>query len=400
MATKITEKENKVINQVAGDEIVTLLQTLIQERSDYPPGDTRGAIDVIAQLLEDEGISFEVLSKKEHQPSLIAHYGSNADGDRLVYHAHIDTVPPGDVDEWTVDPFAGEINRGRIYGRGAGDDKGSVAAQLMALVALARAEIPLQGALQVAVVADEESGGNTGTRWLRQTGKLAPDSLVVGEQTNNRIAIAERVACGIDLTVFGESAHGAMTWAGDNAIIKMAGVIRWLKENLIDRFSETMHPYLPPPTLNIGKISGGIQWSIVPSKCKIEMDRRLLPGETREEAMDQIRRVLDDYQRQVGEFEYELFTTGDVASNIDTPPDDPIVQTANQTLADTSGEERDLTGYVQTSDGRWFADDGIPIIIFGPSNPKVGHAADEYVEIDQLIEAVHFLTLFAMRYLN
>jgi len=400
MPSNITERERKVINQVAEEEIVSLLQRVIRQRSDYPPGDTRGAIDVVAQLLEDEGISFEVLSKKEHQPSLIAHLGSRAGDSRLAYHAHIDTVPPGNEEEWSVEPFAGEFVQGRIYGRGAGDDKGSVAAQLMALVSLARAEIPLQGALQVAVVADEESGGNTGTRWLRQTGKLAPDSLVVGEQTDNQIAIAERVACGIDLTVFGKSAHGAMPWAGDNAVIKMAGVIQWLKENLIDQFSGTMHPYLPPPTLNIGKISGGVQWNIVPGQCKIEMDRRLLPGETREEAMEQIRRALDEYQSKVGEFEYELFTTGDVASNIDTPADAPFVQAANQALTDVSEEERGLTGYVQTSDGRWFADDGIPIIIFGPSDPRVGHAADEYVEKEQLIEATHFLALLAMRQLT
>ena len=398
MSTGISDSERSVIDQVAGEEVVSLLQTLIRQRSDYPPGDTRGPINAIAQRLEEEGVSYEVLAKKEQQPSLIANYGSG--GVSLVYHAHVDTVPLGDVDEWTVDPFGGEIDRGRIYGRGAGDDKGSVAAQIMALIALARAEVPLRGALQVAVVADEESGGNVGTRWLRQTGKLAPDYLVVGEQTNNKIAIAERVACGIDLTVFGESAHGAMTWEGDNAIIQMAGVIQWLKENLIDQFSETSHPYLPPPTLNIGKIGGGVQWNIVPGQCKIEMDRRLLPGETREEAMVQIRRVLDDYQNEVGKFEYELFTTGDVASNIDTPADDPFVQTAHRALTDVNGEERDLTGYVQTSDGRWFADDGIPIVIFGPSDPKVGHAADESIEMDQLIRATHFLALLAMRHLR
>lgn len=398
--TGLSGEERKIMDQVAGEEVVSVLQTLIRQRSDYPPGDTRSAVGSIARLLEEEGLHFDVLAKKERQPSLIAQYGSGSHGSRLVYHAHIDTVPAGDEEEWTVDPFAGERKQGRIYGRGAGDDKSSVAAQVMALVALARAGVPLQGSLQVTVVADEESGGNVGTRWLRQTGRLEPDYLVVGEQTNNRIAIAERVACGIDLTIFGESAHGAMTWEGDNAVIKMAGVIQWLKENLIDQFSETKHPYLPPPTLNIGKIKGGIQWSVVPSKCKIEMDRRLLPGETREEAMEQIRNALDEYQRKFGDIEYELFTAGDVASNIDTPADDPFVQTANQTLAAVSEEQRDLTGYVQTSDGRWFADDGIPIIIFGPSDPKVGHSADEYVEEKQLIEATQFLTLLAMRHLN
>ena len=107
-----------------------------------------------------------------------------------------------------------------VYGRGAGDDKGSVAAQIMALVALARASVNLNGCLQLAIVADEESGGLEGTVWLRDLGKLKPDLLVIGEQTNNQVAIAERVACGIDLTVFGKSTHGAMPWAGENAVLK------------------------------------------------------------------------------------------------------------------------------------------------------------------------------------
>jgi acetylornithine deacetylase/succinyl-diaminopimelate desuccinylase family protein len=318
----------------------------------------------------------------------------------LLYHAHIDTVPAGELALWSTDPFGGEIKDGRIYGRGAGDDKGSVAAQIMALVTLVRAGVPLVGCLQVAVVADEESGGLVGTKWLHDEGVLAPDYLVVGEQTNNRVAIGERVACGIDLTVFGRSAHGATPWAGENAVLKAARALSWLQDRLFPKLQARAVPYLPPPTLNVGKIQGGIQWSIVPERCKVEMDRRLIPGETREMAMAEIRALLDEFNETVEPLRYELFSTGEVAPNINTPPDDPFVGVANEALEDSCGEKRSLTGYVQTSDGRWFAGDGIPIIIFGPSDPAVAHATDEQVSIEQLTEATRFLTLLALRWLK
>jgi acetylornithine deacetylase/succinyl-diaminopimelate desuccinylase family protein len=316
-----------------------------------------------------------------------------------MFHAHIDTVPAGDLQRWSVDPFGGEVRDGIVYGRGAGDDKGSVAAQCMAFMALARAGVSLNGCLQLAIVADEESGGLEGTVWLRDLGKLKPDLLVVGEQTDNRVAIAERVACGIDLTVFGKGTHGAMPWAGENAVLKTARALSWLQERLFPVLQARSHPHLPPATLNIGKIQGGIQWNIVPDWCKVEMDRRLLPGETREAAMQEIQAVLDEFARSVEPLRYELFSQGEVAANVNTPYDHPFVTLANQALTDTAGESRPLTGYVQTSDGRWFAGADLPIIIFGPSDPAVAHAPDEHVSIEQLVEAARFLALLALRQL-
>jgi acetylornithine deacetylase/succinyl-diaminopimelate desuccinylase-like protein len=130
------------------------------------------------------------------------------------------------------------------------------------------------------------------------------------------------------------------------------------------------------------------------------MDRRLLPGETREIAMAEIRQALDEFAATVEPLHYELFSTGEVAANIDTPADDPFVVLANQALQDLCGEPRPLTGYVQTSDGRWFARDGIPIILFGPSDPAVAHATDEHVSIQQIVEAARYLTLLSMRWLG
>jgi acetylornithine deacetylase/succinyl-diaminopimelate desuccinylase-like protein len=254
--------------------------------------------------------------------------------------------------------------------------------------------------LRLAAVSDEESDALQGTRWLHAQGRLRTRALVVGEQTNNQIGIAERVAIGIDLTVFGKSAHGAMPWAGENAVLKTARALTWLQDRLFPRLQTRSHPYLPPATLNIGKIQGGIQWNIVPERCKVEMDRRLLPGETRDLAMAEIRELLDEYSERVEPLRYELYSGGEVAANINTSPDEPFVLDAAQALRDLTGNDQPLTGYAQTSDGRWLARDGIPIILFGPSDPAVGHAADEHVPVTQLVEAARFLALLALRRLD
>jgi acetylornithine deacetylase/succinyl-diaminopimelate desuccinylase family protein len=397
---KLSPFEKDVLATVQSDEVAAFLQAIIQQRSDYPPGDCRAAVALVAEKLSVSGIDYELLSKQEHQPNLIANLGDTGrEVPQLMYHSHIDTVPPGELERWSVDPFGGEIKDGRIYGRGAGDDKGSVAAQVMALVALARAEVPLSGCLRLVVVSDEEFGGTNGTRWLHQESKLRTDALVVGEQTNNQVAIAERVACGIDITVIGKSAHGATPWEGENAVLKAARALTYLQDQLFPRLEARTHPYLPAPTLCVCKIEGGQQWGIVPERCKIEMDRRMIPGETREMAMEEIRQTLDEYAATVEPLNFELFSTGEVAANIDTSPEDPFVVRANQTLQDLTSEHRPLTGYVQTSDGRWLAKDCIPIIIFGPSEPAVAHSTDEYVSVEQLYEATQFLTLLALRQL-
>lgn len=398
--TQLTAAEAQVLASIDAGEATAVLQELIRRRSDFPPGDTRQAARFIADTLERAGVSAEMAAELPERASLLARLGDPQMRPCLVFHAHIDTVPAGERERWSTDPFGGELRDGKVYGRGAGDDKGSAAAQLLAFLALARSGVQLNGCLLLAAVADEESGGVHGTIWLRDQGRLKPDLLVVGEQTDNRVAIAERVACGIDLTVHGKGAHGAMPWAGENAVLKAARALAWLQERLFPRLATRTHPYLPPATLNIGKIRGGIQWNIVPDRCKVEMDRRLLPGETRAAAMDEIRACLDEFAATVEPLEYELFSQGEVAPSIDTPPDHPFVQLAHQALADATGEARPLGGYVQTSDGRWFAGGDLPIIIFGPSDPAVAHAPDEHLSVEQLVEAARFLALLALRQLT
>lgn len=395
---QLTPVEEALLSGIDTAEATAFLQALIRARSDYPPGDTREVLGIVADKLAAAGVPATLVAQAETRPNLVAELAGDGEGPALVFHAHADTVGAGDG--WEHDPFGGTIAGDRLYGRGAGDDKGSLAAQVMALVCLARAGVRPRGRLLLAAVADEESGGPAGTRWLHDSGQLRPDFLLVGEQTNNQVAVAERVACGIDLEVYGTSAHGAMPWAGENAILQAAQALSWLETRLMPRLQRRRHPFLPPPTLNIGVINGGTQWNIVPDRCTVAMDRRLLPAESREGAMDEIRAALDEFAAQVRPLRYRLSSEGDVAANINTAPTDPFVRAAAAALQAVAGERRDLTGYAQTSDGRWFAADGIPIVIFGPGDPALAHAANEYVSLDQIIEAARFLALLAWRWLG
>ncbi|MCJ7701181.1 MAG: M20/M25/M40 family metallo-hydrolase, partial [Anaerolineales bacterium] len=146
--------EYEILAGIDSEEVINFLQDLIRQRSDYPPGDCRSAIRVVANKLAAEGIGYAIFARQDHQPNLIAGLGHSNRKPSLMYHAHIDTVPAGDLSRWSVDPFSGERKVGRVYGRGAGDDKGSVAAQVMALVTLARAEVNFKVNLRVVVVSD------------------------------------------------------------------------------------------------------------------------------------------------------------------------------------------------------------------------------------------------------
>jgi acetylornithine deacetylase/succinyl-diaminopimelate desuccinylase-like protein len=128
------------------------------------------------------------------------------------------------------------------------------------------------------------------------------------------------------------------------------------------------------------------------------MDRRLLPDETREQAIVEIREILDQFSRDVEPLDYELHSEGNVASNVNTDPDNPFVKTADDALTDLVTERRPMIGYPQTSDGRWFAGDHAPIIHFGPGDPALAHTTDEHVQVQQLVEGARFLALLALRW--
>ena len=284
----------KLLSAIDEDEIVAFLQELIRARSDYPPGDTREVAEVCARKLREYEIEVQVVCPPQdvhsfHQdgvdnstmPSVIGTLGSG-DGPCLLMNAHIDTVQAGERCAWRHDPFAAVVEDGMVCGRGAGDDKGSVCAQVMAACAIKKAGIHLKGTLQINPVADEEASSFRGAKWLCSSGLLRPDMVIVGEQTENIVCCAERSIVNLRVTIKGRASHGAMPWKGNNATVRMAEFIELVHKELIPQVEAFKHPFLPPTTISTTKIRGGTKVNIIPEFCDLEIDCRMVTGVTEE----------------------------------------------------------------------------------------------------------------------
>ena len=406
----MTEDEKKVLSCIDRDEIIAFMQDIIRARSDYPPGDTRDMAKLCSDKLKSAGIETQILTPPPEVTSIWDDHVDNSTmpsvigtikgsgGPLLVLNAHIDTVQAGNLSEWKHDPFAAVIDEDRIYGRGAGDDKGSVLAQIMASVAIARAGIPLKGTLQVNPVADEEATSYRGAKWLRDAGYLKPDMLIVGEQTDNVVACAERAIVYYRVTIKGKASHGAMPWKGNNATVRMAEFINLVHEELIPEVQKIKHPYLPLTTISTTKIEGGIKTNIIPELCTLEIDCRLCPGITEDKILKRFNDLLKKLSDRGPAFGWDvkiIYTEGGIAT--DTSPESPLIKTMLNAAEEVTGKYTPPTGYNQASDGRVFSASKIPIAIFGPGDPGLGHSPNEFVPINQLVEATKILALTILR---
>ena len=357
--------EQKVIEQIDEKEVTELLQEMIRCVSCHPPGDTRKVASVCAKKLEDNGIYTQVLTPSQDVkgatdtidnskiPSVLGWiYGE--DDTQMLWNAHIDTVPVEDKSKWRFPPFSGIIEEDEyIFGRGAGDDKSSVAAQLMAMVAIKRAGVKLKGTLVVNPVADEEAHGWRGTGWLAKEGYYKPDIVIIGEQTDNTIAIAERAYTFFRVIIRGEAAHGGMPWNGNNAIVKASRFINLIDTELKPKLENRTNKYLPHSSINVAKIHGGVKENVVPEVVEITLDRRIVPGETIDGAIEEIQALLD---RLVTEdpFEYEFCHDYRSGFPVYTEPDNQLIQTMLQIKEEISGVPAEPTGYRQGCDAPLF----------------------------------------------
>lgn len=408
----MNELEKRVLSLLDETEIAKLLQALIRARSDYPPGDTREAAKICADKLKEYGVDVQIIcppptvvNPKDHNdnltmPSVIGTI-RGAPGPTLLLNAHIDTVTAGDLSEWDFDPYSAVIQDGLVYGRGAGDDKGSVCAQIIAATLIKRAGIPLHGTLQINPVADEEANSCRGAKWLRDAGILKPDMAIIGEQTQNKVAVAERAVVFVRVTIRGRAAHGAMPWSGNNATVHMCRFVGLVNDELIPEVQRVKHPYLPLTTLSTTQIHGGDRVNVIPESCALEIDCRLVPGITEEYILRRFRELLERLSKQGPAFEWDLEVINSENGVVtDTRPDDRLIRGLSSAVNEVADEEQQLTGYMQGSDGRIFAKLGIPIAIFGPGDPALAHGPNEYVPLGEVINATKILTLTILRLLG
>lgn len=391
------EAARAVLAAIDPEETIAFLRDLVRVPSVNPPGDVTEAVTVCRRPLDEAGFAVRTLDHAPGKPNLVAEWGP-ADGPLLAINAHLDVVPIGDESAWSHPPFGAEIVDGRIYGRGAGDDKASVTAQVMGGIALARSGVPLRGRLAVTEVADEETSGDGANHVIAEAG-LQPFGVIVGEQTLNRVAIGEKGTAGVNIVVTGRTAHGALPWEGANAVEGIAQVIVALSRELQPKLRERTHPYFVPSSASVNLIEGGVKANVVPDRCAIFIDRRIIPGEVPEETTAEIREIAESAIADLPGLAVEVRPSFEMRAATMSDPDSNLVQAmlaANGFL----GLSTDLTGFSMATDGRHFAAAGYPTIIYGPGDPKLAHIPDEWVGIDEVLEATRAYALAALALLG
>jgi acetylornithine deacetylase/succinyl-diaminopimelate desuccinylase family protein len=378
-------------------ELVDLTIQLVQTPTENPPGNEKGAAQFLKPLLSNMGFKIKTVLSPKGRWNLLAEKRWGKGGRRLIFNGHLDVVPAGNASQWKYPPFQGKLYKGKIYGRGSSDMKSGIASFIHALSTIERSKIPLhQGAVVLHLVSDEESHGHQGMGFLTQREGIQGDAALVGEPTDLQPVIAQKGALWLRILTIGKSAHGSKPHLGVNAVEKMMKLIERLR--FIPLKKE--HPLLGRPTLNIGTIQGGTKVNIVPEGCNIEVDRRMLPGEKKEEVLGEIKEILDSLQSQDPFFQYRMEEI-DFAEPSEVDPDEEIVKIGVEAVQNVMGRKPMLRGFSGFTDSRFYVNQcHIPTLIFGPGGVDQPHAMDESVEVDALVHAAHIYAMILMEYLS
>jgi succinyl-diaminopimelate desuccinylase len=395
---EFTEAQAKVLAQIDVETVIAFHRGLVRIPSVNPPGDVKDAIAYCEGPLKEAGFETRIVSKLEHMPNLIATYGP-AGGPVLGFNAHVDVVPIGERSAWTQDPFGAEMVDGRIYGRGAGDDKASVTAQVMAGIAIAKSGIPLNGQLVVNEVADEEVGGWNGAAFVHEQEYFQPDFMIVGEQTMNEVALGEKGGSPTRIVVRGRTAHGALPWEGANAIEAMAEIIVALRREYWPVIAQRTSPFFHPSSASVNIFKGGVKENVVPDYAEIYVDRRLVPGEEPSEVLAELRAIATAAVKDMPGITVEVEEVWAGGGATLTSLDSPLV-TEMQGANDRLGLSTNLRGFSMATDGRFWARTGVPTIIYGPGDPRLAHVPDEWVGVDEMLDATRAYALAAVAILT
>ncbi len=346
-----------------------------------------GLTDFLESWLCDRDIECHRRTISQGRTNLIARVEPPASQHTILFDVHQDTVP---VDGMTIDPFAALIENGRLYGRGACDVKGSMAAMLLAVERLARERPRGAAAVMLALTVDEEythTGSSALAESLPQLG--APiDLALVAEPTRFEIITTHKGAVRWAIEAAGRACHSSTPYLGDNAIYRMARVVTALEAHAASLAASAPDPVLGAPSLSIGRIQGGVAANIVPESCRIEIDRRVLPGESpesaRAQATDALRLALDTDQFSQLTIEPPWVQMPALRSTVPTQ-----VLSALADVIESITHQRPGTGGVPFgTDAGPLGQAGVPCIVFGPGDIAQAHTCDEWIDLSQVAAAV------------
>jgi acetylornithine deacetylase len=351
------------------------------------PGEAQIALS-IAKLCRDLGLDVQIADAAPGRPNVVATLKGEGRGPSLLLNGHVDTVSVDGMER----PFAPDEREGRIYGRGAYDMKGSLAAMLAAVAAL-RAQRRLRGDLTLAFVADEEYA-SLGTEALVRTARA--DAAIVTEATELQIGVAHKGFAWVQFETAGVAAHGSRYDEGRDAIAAMGDVLVELRRLETNRLPQHRHPLLGRASVHASLIEGGEGLSTYPSRSVLRVERRTLPGETPADIEAEMRDVL---QRAIGgnaapEGKVGLFF---FRPAYEIEPHAPVVLALSAAGQRVLGVAVRLMGLSPWMDSAILGAAGIPTVIFGPSGAGA-HAVEEYVDTESVVRCAQVLAETAVQF--
>ena len=382
--------ERKLLDEISKVEIPEILSDLVS----IPSYDSeQRVVEYIARRLEKIGVEYEVTEVAPTRQNVTASIGE--EGRTLILNTHTDTVPPGNIENWKEPPLKLTRSGRDLFGLGSCDAKGSLASMLTAFEVLAHNTAFLNGRLILQAVCCEESGARGTLAEVRRG--IAADAAIIGEPTGLAPMIGHKGGLGVEITVFGKAAHGSSPEEGINAISRMAGIIRAL-DALAEDISARRDPMFGNASLAVTRIHGGQAVNVIPDSCTIRLDRRLIPGETLVDALDEISAVVD------GEMIVDRSSKASVEKTIGIEPckispEEPIVKVVKESIAQVRGKKQEVSGFSACCD-MWCLVKGanIPTVILGPGKISMAHKANESISVDDLYDAAKIYAAIAVNW--
>lgn len=382
-----SDAEGRLLERLATLDLPALLTELVRRPSVEQEGEV---VDYLVKRWRERGFPTEVTEVEPGRCNVTVRAGTP--GPTFLFNSHMDTVPEGQRERWTTDPFGATVRNGRLYGRGAVDAKGCLAGMIAAFETLAALDVP--GTLLLSAVAYEENGGY-GTRRDVARG-LRADAAIIGEPTNLQPNLGHRGASRLEVECRGVPAHSAQPEEGVNAITAASAAVQGLAA-LDKRLAHRLDPVLRQhPHLTVTMIKGGDAGNVVPARCTLLLDRRTLPAEQGAQVEAEI---LAAVQEATAGSRAEVTLTGiRHTPGAVTDPAALIATTLRDTIADVTGRPPTPTGFFACCDMTFLAGVGIPTVIFGPGEQEQCHIFDESLALTDLRLAAQVYALTAHRW--
>jgi len=414
----------KVLSAIDPEEVIRLAASLVKINSVWDPAagtNEQAAAELVARWAQAQGFRVAMEEVAPGRPNVIVTHAAGPGPRTLMFEGHTDVVTPGDISLWTHDPFGAEIVGRRMYGRGANDTKGNLAAMLVAMASLKRSAVPLSGPIVGGVLCDEEDQ-MIGVRHFIEKGHADRiTAAVICEPQDGMICTSQKGALRARFTISGKMSHGAMPLSGLNTAPAVAGVIQGL-HHLEEAAAKTLgrdeHLGWPSftPTVIQAPASGAGQLNVVPGEAQVLVDIRTIPPQSHTSIVSDLKRLAAEVQQGVcahyGAYDRLLGVERcrDLTAGLEiltdrpctrTDPSDPVVRSADWATRTVTGKNPVYGGVPGATDGTFlWAVKHIPIVTMGAGDRQVPHQKDEWVDLDQLVETVKIYALTALHYLG